>query len=203
MSVFDWRRAGSWCGLAGGTIFMLTWVAAIYATPGYDFGGQWVSDLGVSEGSAFFNTGAILAGVLSIPFALSLLLVLRPSRLGGLGCIVMILAGIALAGVGIFTEDAGSAHTIVSLSFFSLMLLALVLLIWPLHKSYTLGPLAGDFTAAIVLMGVALFTLYGMSPLAETMAVLLIDIWSLAIAWKLRHYLCIIAPQIERRLLTF
>ncbi len=177
-------------------------MAAIHTTPGYDFGGQWVSDLGVDEGAAFFNAGAILAGILSIPFAVTLLLVLRPSRLGVAGCVVMILAGIALAGVGIFTENAGSTHLIVSLSFFSLMLLALVLLIWPLHKSYALGPWTGDFTAVIVFIGVGFIAIYGMGPMAETIAVLLIDIWSLAIAWKSRHYLCIVAPQIEKRPLT-
>ncbi len=144
-----------------------------------------------------------MAGILSIPFALTLLVVLRPSRLGVVGCTVMLVAGIALAGVGIFTENAGSIHLIVSLSFFFLMLLALILLIWPLHRSYALGSWAGEFTAVVVLMGLGIGALYGMGPLTETMAVLLIDIWSLAIALRLRHYLCIVAPQIEKRPLTF
>ena len=193
--MFDWRRAGSWCGLAGSSIFLMAWVIAIATSPGYNFGGQWVSDLGVGAGASFFNAGVIVAGILSIPFAITLAIVLRPSRLGIAGSMSLVLAGVFLAGVGIITEDAGETHWIVSISFFSLTLLATVLLSYPLSRSVTMGPWSGQFTAAIVLIGVGFVALYGMGPLAETVAVLLIAIWSLAIAWKLRWYLCVVFPQ--------
>jgi len=193
--VFDWRRAGSWCGLAGSSIFLIAWVIAIATTPGYNFGGQWVSDLGVGAGASFFNAGAIVAGILSIPFALTLAIVLRPSRLGIMGSASLALAGIFLVGVGIFTENAGEAHWIVSISFFSLALIATILLAYPLSRSASMGPWSGQFTATIVLIGAGFVALYGMGPLAETVAVLLIAFWSLAIAWKLRGYLCVVFPQ--------
>ena len=192
--MFDWRRAGSWCGLAGSSIFLIAWATAIAATPGYSFGGQWVSDLGVGAGASFFNAGVIVAGILSIPFALTLAIVLRPSRLGIAGSMSLALAGIFLAGVGIFTENAGETHWFVSISFFSLALLATVLLSYPLYRSDAMGPWSGRVTAAIVLIGAAFVALYGMGALAETVAVLLIAIWSLAIAWKLRWYLCVEFP---------
>jgi hypothetical membrane protein len=193
--VFDWRRAGSWCGLAGSSIFLMAWAIAIATTPGYDFGGQWVSDLGVGAGASFFNAGAIMAGMLSIPFAVTLAIVLRPSRLGIAGSMSLALAGVFLMGVGIFTENAGETHWIVSISFFSLMVISMTLLSYPLFHSATIGPWTGQFTATIVLIGIGFVSLYGMGPLAETVAVLLIAIWSLAIAWKLRWYLCVVFPQ--------
>jgi len=193
--MFDWRRAGSWCGLAASSIFLMAWILAIAATPGYKFGGQWVSDLGVGAGASYFNAGVISAGILSIPFAATLALVLRPSKLGIAGSTTLILAGMFLAGVGIFTENAGEAHWIVSISFFSLALIATTLLSYPLYRSTVMGAWTGQFTAIIVLIGVSLIAIYGMGPLAETIAVLLIAIWSLAIAWKLRWYLCVIFPQ--------
>jgi hypothetical membrane protein len=104
------------------------------------------------------------------------------------------LAGIFLMGVGIFTENAGETHWIVSISFFFLALIATTLLSYPLFRSTAMGPWSGQFTAAIVLICVAFVALYGMGPLAETVAVLLIAIWSLAMAWKLRWYLCVDFP---------
>jgi hypothetical membrane protein len=193
--VFDWRRAGSWCGLAGSSIFLVAWATAIAATPRYSFGGQWVSDLGVGAGASFFNAGAIMAGMLSIPFAVTLALVLRPSRLGIAGSMFLALAGVFLMGVGVFTENAGETHWIVSISFFSLMLISMTLLSYPLFRSATMGPWSGQFTATIMMIGIGFVALYGMESLAETVAVLLIAIWSLAIAWKLRWYLCVVFPQ--------
>ena len=154
-----------------------------------------MSDLGVGAGASFFNAGAIVAGILSIPFALTLAIVLRPSRLGIMGSASLALAGIFLVGVGIFTENAGEAHWIVSISFFSLALIATILLAYPLSRSASMGPWSGQFTATIVLIGAGFVALYGMGPLAETVAVLLIAFWSLAIAWKLRWYLCVVFPQ--------
>jgi hypothetical membrane protein len=193
--VFDWRRAGSWCGLAASSIFLIAWAIAIAATPGYIFGGQWVSDLGVGAGASFFNAGAIIAGILSIPFAVTLAIVLRPSRVGIAGSILLALAGFFLMGVGIFTENAGGTHWFVSISFFSLALISMILLSYPLYRSAAMGPWSGQFTAAVMLIGVTFVALCGMEPLAETVAVLLIAVWSLAIAWKLRWYLCVVFSQ--------
>ncbi len=193
--VFDWRRTGSWCGLAGSTVFLIAWAVAIAKTPGYRFGDQWVSDLGVGDGAAFFNAGVIVAGVLSIPFAASLGAVLRASRLGILGSIVLALAGVALACVGVFTETTGDVHWIVSVSFFSMIVLALVLLVLPFYRSRAMQPWTAQFTAGIVLIGIAFAAIFRVGPLVETIAVLLIAMWSLVIAWKLRWYLCVVHPE--------
>jgi hypothetical membrane protein len=191
LSVFDWRRAGSWCGLAGPVIFAVLWIVAIASTPRYDFGGQWVSDLGVGEGAAFFNSGVIVAGFLNLFFTASLAAVLRPSRLGILGSVVLALAGIFLMLIGVFTENAGEIHGIVSISFFLLALIALLVLALPLHRSPAMRPWTGLFTIVIAILGIMAIGIFAFGPLTETIAVALIVIWSIVTAWKLRHYLCV------------
>jgi len=152
--VFDWRRAGSWCGLASPSIFIIMWLAAIASTPGYRVFEQWVSDLGVGGGAAYFNGGVIVAGILAIPFGVTLALVLRPSRLGILGSAFLVVAAVFLTTVGIFTENAGRLHGIVSVSFFLSALLALSLLVWPLYRSTAIASWTGILTAAFVIVEV-------------------------------------------------
>ncbi len=190
--VFDWRRAGSWCGLAGPVFFIALWSAAVASTPGYRVGEQWVSDLGVGEGAIYFNSGVIVAGILAIPFAVSLGAVLRPQILGIIGSCVMVMAGAALMGIGIFTEDVGEIHWIVSVAFFSLITITLFLFIWPFHKSNAMRPWSAPFTAIIFSIGMIIAAATGFGPLTETVVVFLIAIWSLVIAWKLRYHLCIV-----------
>jgi len=193
--VFDWRRAGSWCGLAGPVIFLVCWVAAIASTLGYKFGEQWVSDLGVGGGAAYFNAGAIIAGILTIPFAVSLIAVLRSERLLYVGGITLAGAGVALIGVGVFTENAGQMHWNVSVTFFSLVLVSLVLLIFPFLKSAAMRPWGAPLTAVMVLIGCVLLAAFQAGPLTETAVVAMVIVWSISIAWRLRVYLCVILPS--------
>lgn len=193
--MFDWRRAGSWCGLAGSVIFLVCWVAAIASTPGYRFGEQWVSDLGVGGGAAYFNAGAIIAGLLTIPFAASLIMVLRSEHLLPVGCITLAGAGVALIGVGVFTENAGQMHWNVSVAFFLLVLVSLILLIFPFWKSTAMRPWGAPLTAVMVLIGCGLLAAYQAGPLTETAVVAMIIIWSVSIAWRLRVFLCVSLPR--------
>ena len=193
--VFDWRRVGSWCGLAAPIIFIVCWAAAIASTPGYRFGGQWVSDLGVGGGAAYFNAGAIVSGVLTVPFAASLAKALDSERLGWFGALTLAGAGISLACIGVFTEDAGEAHLDVSVSFFVLMPMSLISLIHPFYKSAAMRPWGAHFTVIVALIGLGLLAVFQAGPLTETAVVAMIIVWSIPIAWRLRVYLCVIPPR--------
>jgi len=177
----------------------MMWLAAIASTPGYKVFEQWVSDLGVGGGAAYFNGGVIVAGTLTIPFAVTLALVLRPSRLGIVGSAFLILAAVFLIGVGVFTEDAGNLHWIVSVSFFLSVLLALTLLAWPLYRSPAMAPWIGLLTAVLVAVGVLMAAILSSGPLTETTVVLMITAWSIIVAWRLRVYLCVTlrSPRVE------
>ena len=195
--MFDWRRAGSWCGLAGAVVFLVCWVAAIASTPGYKFGEQWVSDLGVGGGAAYFNAGVIIAGVLTVPFAASLVMVLRSERLLYVGGITLAAAGVALVGVGVFTENAGQMHWNVSVAFFSLVLLSLVLLVFPFLKSAAMRPWGAPITAVMVIIGCVMLAAFQAGALTETVTVAMVIVWSVFIAWRLRVYLCVTLPSAQ------
>lgn len=182
--------------------FIVLWAVAVALTPGYRVGEQWVSDLGVGEGAAYFNSGVIIAGALAIPFALSLGAVLRKEILGVMGSFFMIMAGAALIGVGIFTEDAGEIHWIVSVAFFSLITITLLLFLWPFYKSGALRPWSAPITAVILSIGMVVAGITGFGPLTETVVVFLVTIWSFAIAWRLRYHLCVVLRRPETELDT-
>lgn len=178
---------------------MLCWTAAVASTPGYRFGGQWVSDLGVGGGAVYFNAGAIIAGALAVPFAVSLAMVLKSERLLWLGGGTLAAAGVALVGVGLFTENAGDTHLIVSIAFFFFALLSLFLLVYPFHKSASMRPWGAPSTALLVATGIVMLAAFRAGPLTETAAVILIIVWSILIAWRLRVYLCITLPRTQRQ----
>jgi len=159
---------------------------AIASTPGYQVFVQWVSDLGVGGGAAFFNSGVIVAGILAIPFAVGLAVALHPQRLGLAGAGFLAVAGVALVGVGVFTETAGDIHRQVSVAFFVLLMISMVLLAFPLYKSPSFGNWAGILTAIFVVVGVALAVAFNAGPLPETAVVLITAAWSLVIGWRLR-----------------
>jgi len=57
------------CGILAPIVFLIFYLVAWSLSPWYDFGGNYLSDLGVGEGAWAFNTGAVVAGLLAIPFA--------------------------------------------------------------------------------------------------------------------------------------
>ena len=166
-------------------------------TPDYNVGGQWVSDLGVREGASYFNSGVVVAGALAIPLALSLGAVLRPQLLGIIGSAFLALSGIALMGVGIFTEDAGDLHLAFSVAFFLLVFTTAILLILPLHQSQAMRPWTAPLTLVVVIIGIIMGALYGFGPLTETVVVLIVAIWIFLISFRLRWYLCVHLREYE------
>jgi len=106
---------------AAGTLFFIGAVQFILALiisealyPSYNTSANYISDLGVGPSATIFNTSVFLLGLLIIAGAY---LILRASD-NKLLTILLVLAGIGAMGVGIFTEDAGPIHGVVSLIVF-------------------------------------------------------------------------------------
>ncbi len=106
----DIRFYGAVCGIIAPIIWLIFYLIAWSQSPWYEFGGHYLSDLGVGEGAWAFNTGAVIAGYLAIPFSIGLWVTLRPGWLPLVGSAVGIVTGILLMCIGIFTEDYGSLH---------------------------------------------------------------------------------------------
>src|SRR3990172_10114928 len=105
-------RLGPLCGLLAAVVFLALFVTAMVLDPGWRMGGMWLSDLGGRQAAWAFNTACVLAGLLLIPYALSLPRVLHRGLVTWVGAVLFLVAAGFLIGVGVFTEHLCSLHTI-------------------------------------------------------------------------------------------
>ncbi len=173
--------AGALCGIFAPIIFLICYSIAWALSPWYIFGGHYLSDLGVHEGALAFNTGAVVAGTLAIPFALTLWRLLPTTRLSSLGCFFLGASSAALVGVGVFSEDFGIVHFAFTVLFFLISLLAQLSLAWPLVRSSEFR-IVGVVVTILMLATLVVLAPIGANPLGETIAVMEILIWALIVA---------------------
>jgi hypothetical membrane protein len=90
-----------------------------------------LSDLGVVSGvtGLIFNFGLIASGVLCIVFVIGLFIFLGKNVLGRVGAFVLFLTCLALVGIGVFPESFGATHYFVSVMFFVLLPVSLLVIV--------------------------------------------------------------------------
>ncbi len=122
-------RAAGFSGLLAPCAMVATLWLAIDRAPWFSWKDNYLSDLGVAEGSELlFNGGLILGGIMFL-LLISGIKEYLPDRIDTTRALYMLAAGaLALICVGIFDEDAGSIHFIVSVLFFSLSAIGLIML---------------------------------------------------------------------------
>jgi hypothetical membrane protein len=76
-----------------------------------------------------FNSGLVISGLLFLVFAIGLFWVVGKSWLGKTGAIVLCLACISLVSIGIFNENFKPTHYLVSVAFFTLMPISMLVLV--------------------------------------------------------------------------
>ncbi len=179
------RRLIPALGLLAVGWFLTMYGIAMSLDTAYVFGDSYLSDLGVREGAWAFNSGVIGAGLLFILFDVTAVSwALGEGLLQKVAVSLLVLAAAFLVCIGIFTEDAGVLHGIVSYGFFLTMLVALGVLTWSLMASKALGLPGAYTTLAIFVFGIALLPMGG-DPLSETVAVLGIVGWGAALSFLL------------------
>ena len=145
----------------------------------YVFGKNYLSDLGVSNGAWAFNAALILTGLFLMPFSvLGLGPALGDTMWAMISKIMLVIAALFLVSIGVFTEDAGDIHGVVSYGFFLTMLVAFVFVAQALRKSKYLGKSGYGSTLLVFVFGLDLLPMGG-APLSETLAVLVIIVWGL------------------------
>jgi hypothetical membrane protein len=173
------QKAAVICGLSAVLAFLVLYMIAMSLDSTYVFGKNYLSDLGVSKGAWAFNTALILVGLLLMPFSvLGLGPALGDTRWAMISKIMLVISALFLVSIGVFTEDAGDVHGVVSYGFFLTMLVAFVFVALALHKSKDLGKFGYGFTLLVFIFGAALIPMGG-DPLSETLAVLGIIAWGL------------------------
>ena len=103
---------------------------AIASYPQFSWTNNALSDLGVVLGatSSFFNSGLIIGGIWCLFFAIGLFMFLGESMLGRVGVFFFVLTCLALVAIGVFPENVKPAHYIVSVLFFVLLPISLLII---------------------------------------------------------------------------
>ncbi len=181
-------RLGGIFGLVLIACFLAGYITAWALSPWYDFGGHYLSDLGVREGAFAFNIGVMTAGLITIPFAWGMWNTLREHILGKLGSLVCALAGISLFLVGVFPEDQVPTHYIVSVSFFASLGVAVIILALPMVRSPVFRRVAAPLTVVMIVLTIVLVILLGTGPLMETIAVLEALVWVFVVSVQMIQF---------------
>jgi len=173
------QKAAVLCGLLAVVAFLVLYIVAMSLDSSYAFGKNYLSDLGVSDGAWAFNAALIITGLLLIPFSvLGLGPALGAKLWATISKVLLVIAALFLVSIGIFTEDAGDIHGVVSYGFFLTMLAVFAFVAHALFKSKYLGKSGYVLSLLVFVFGIGLLPMGG-NPLSETLAVLGIIVWGL------------------------
>jgi len=163
-------------------LFMLLYVIAMSQDPGYTFLENYLSDLGVGPGAWAFNAALMITGAMLSLFAVFGLSAALPAEpISRTGRALLALAGVFLVNVGIFTEDAGDTHLVLSYAFFITIFVSFGVLTLAMRRDRRLGPVPLYVTGGLFLSGLVMILTLGVDPFTETCAVLMIMGWGIVV----------------------
>ena len=160
---------------------------AIAYSPDFSWTENALSDLGVQEGvtAVLFNTGLTITGVLIILFATGLFKFLQENLLGRIGAFVFVLDAFALVAIGVFPENVKPIHFYASVTFFTLLPIA----IFFLGVSFLRGPnmKLGFFTFIAAIIAAVVWTIpFGKGvAIPEALSGLSASAWSMVLSFKM------------------
>jgi hypothetical membrane protein len=176
------RLIGIACGFLSPVSFLVLYCIAMLNDPGYTFFENYLSDLGVGPAAWAFNSAVILAGVLAMPFATTAFVpTFGRRRLSLAGSATLLVACAFLILVGVFTEDYGDLHLVVSIGFFLTLLMAFGLIAEAAYRTRALGWPGKWFSVGVFVVGTILLV-NGTDPWVETVAVLAAVVWLLVMS---------------------
>jgi len=179
-------RIGGLCGVIGPIVSLSFTALAIAFSPWFNWFKNALSDLGVGEAAFIFNSGLIVGGVLTTIFSVVLTQILRKQVLGFLGTFTLTLSTMSLCAIGVFPESAGRIHLYVSLAFFGLLAVSLLLIGVALMRESSQRFL-GLFSILTVVVAVVAAGLvpHGGAAIPEIIAALAASAWSVVLGIKL------------------
>jgi hypothetical membrane protein len=175
-------------GIIRATIPLASILTAISFSPWFSFHDNALSDLGniARNGSVsyIFNGGLVLSGLLVSALAFLLSTAKHSSKFVG-WMVPLVLAVIDLTLIGIFTEDLGAIHRIVSETFFIMMILVLFLYI---YLSWPIGtPVVGLMTLVFAIASMVIWfspALWQGVAIQELATLIMTSIWLVIVSIK-------------------
>ncbi len=150
---------GTVAGLYG---LLAVFAATVLAGAEFSWSRNALSDLGISSVANIFNYSLILVGILNAVFAVGLIQAYARNTLFKIGGIILVLGGVSLSLVGVLTEDYGVLHMYVSVGYFVLFPIAMIIVGFAFRRNNmqtkgNLAILAGAIALIIILAGIALY----------------------------------------------
>ena len=179
-------RISGLCGITAPIFGFSSIFIAIYYSPWFRWTENALSDLGVEGFSSLvFNSGLVFSGFLLLVFSMSLNHLLPEGLLSRIGQALFFFASVDLCLIGIFSETFGVLHFYVSVLFFTLLPLSLILMGVRLVKSSLykrLGFIA--LLSSVLAIGIWLPTWVGVA-IPEFISALMGSMWCIGAGYYL------------------
>jgi hypothetical membrane protein len=164
---------------------------AVWSHPQFSWTANALSDLGVVSGvtAGIFNSGLVVCGVLCLTFAIGLYLLLIESTMGRVGVIVFALACLSLVAIGIFPESVSPTHYLVSVAFFVLLPISLLVITagFAVNRHTKMAFFTLVVAVVAALPWVLYFSVHYVSGVAipETISGLAGGVWTVVLGYKM------------------
>ncbi len=170
---WDAVRIGGLSGIVGPVLGLAMVLAATALDPAFSWARDPLSDLGVGAYAPLFNLAVIISGLSILPLARGLRERLPRTGVNTAGASILAIGGIALAFVGVFTENSPGLHFAMALGYFVLVPIGLILLgagaANPRHRFFALGAGVGALAAIFGLPAILSGVGFGVPELAEAL----------------------------------
>ncbi len=186
-----WFKISAVCGILTPIIAFTFIFLAIASFPEFSWTNNALSDLGVQEGitAVLFNSGLIISGILAFVFAVGLVKFLSEQLLGRIGALVFAIDTLMLVAIGVFSENFGRIHYYVSVMFFALFPISILIIFATLlHRGKVKTGLFTLLIAAIAAVAwIIQFTIKFGSNVAipETISALSASAWSIVFGFQM------------------
>ncbi len=173
-------------GVLGAVLAYPFIAVSIILTPWFNFYDNALSDLGNIARNApvahLYNTGLVLSGFLVAFFALLTFLKRRSWKYSSWS-LLLTLTGIDLALIGVFPEDAGRVHGLVSVIFFTMMIIVMLVYFFCslALKNYVTGVLSIALSIASAIIWMVEWGWKGVA-IQETLTSLMATVWLLRVS---------------------
>ncbi len=179
---FDIFSLAQYSVIFGVAVFILTVFLSILSYGGYNFFGQFISELGIGKTAFIFNFGLIFSAILLLP--LSILLWDKKSIFSKVASVVSFVSFFALVGIGFFPMDQMPLHYYSAIIFF--VLIAATILVVSL-EDFLKKKLTYSFVGFVSFLMVVIFILKNEFPYLQKIAVFFILLWVILRVFKLKE----------------
>jgi hypothetical membrane protein len=186
------QKMGAICGIMVPITAFTSILTAIASYPEFSWTNNALSDLGVVQGitNTIFNFGLYTSGILALGFAVfGLFMYLGDKLIGKGGAVAFAVAGLAIMAIGFFNESFKPTHYIVSVTFFTVLPIALWLITAALYLKrqvkLALFTLLSSFVAAVP--WILFFSIHYVPNVAipEAVSAAAGCIWAIVISYKM------------------